>query len=186
MGRPVQVLKNNGDVVCRFKSIKECALAFGLNRGIVATWLSRGKERNGLRLEYDDEARITTEEQRTMWRERYAKKVLEKSLPKEDENPLPDDLTPHQMKVVVAEAKTRGIVLERLKYEQKFNVVCITPCRKKDQNVNARLFVGSFWCVKCRYFKGRCKELKEVLCSHDNYTGSERIEKRGRKRKMDV
>lgn len=186
MGRPVKVLDKDGNVECKFKTVIECALAFGLSRGQVSTWLSRDMVRDGLRLVYDDEARETTEEQRKLWREKYNKKVLEKSLPKEDESNLPDELTPHEMKVVVAENKTRGITLERVRYEQKFGVVCITPCRKKERNIHSSLMVGGFWCVKCRYFKGRCKELKEVLCSHDNYTGSERMERRGRKRKNDL
>ena len=39
------------------------------------------------------------------------------------------------------------------------------PCKKKDNgDSNVWPMVGSAKCVACRYFKGRCRETKEVIC----------------------
>lgn len=144
--RSVKVLDRDGNVVLKFWSVKECGVCFGVSPRRVSAWIKEGTERKGLRVVHDE-----------------AVKQKKKKREKEgvDDRALTERLTPEQMEDVVNEWMKKGIVLERIPYELRCGVVCITPCRKRERVQ----MVGSYGCVGCRNFCGRCKELKTVLCS---------------------
>lgn len=105
------------------------------------------------------------EKRRQKYRERVVRKIDGNNTNFEASGEK-DDMTREQKDMIIADLSEKGCRLEVIKYELRNGVLPITPCKKRD-NGNSTVWpmVGSMKCVSCRYFKGRCRVTREVICS---------------------
>ena len=166
MSVPVRFVDKNGNTVKVFDSLKLAAVEANCTDSTLG-WRIRNKSVfNGLRAEYmPREYTDKQEKRRQQYRERVARKK-DGNKTKLEASGEKDDLTREQKDMIIADLSEKGCRLEVIKYELRNGVLPITPCKKKD-NGNSTVWpmVGSMKCVSCRYFKGRCRVTREVVCS---------------------
>jgi hypothetical protein len=165
MSVPVRFVDKEGNTVKEFSSLKVAAAEAGCTASTLGWRIRHKSVFKGLHAEYmPKEYSEVQEKRRRQYRECVARKKMS------DDSTLKvcgvrDDMTNEQKEKVIAELLKKGCSVEVVKYELRNGVLPITPCRKRD-NGNSTVWpmVGSMKCVGCRYFKGRCRETREVIC----------------------
>lgn len=165
MSVPVRFVDKDGNTVKVFGSLKLAAVEANCT-GSTLGWRIRNKfVFNGLRAEYMPiEYTEKQEKRRQKYRERVVRKMDGNNTNFEASGEK-DDMTREQKDMIIADLSEKGCRLEVIKYELRNGILPITPCKKRD-NGNSIVWpmVGSMKCVACRYFKGRCRVTKEVIC----------------------
>lgn len=170
--REVLMMDGTGKTLWRFGSLTEAAYTIGISPTSVNLRIKRESVVNGVLLVYGED-RPMTEEERIERRNMLARRNYARKCRKKDEEGVSDSFTCEELERAAVGMIMSGVEVERVQYELKFGRVAVTPCRKRDvPDLSERIKVGSLGCVMCRYFKGRCRESKEVLCvfNHSMYT----------------
>ena len=133
--RLVIVKDVEGNILRRFESVKEAALAYDINVATMTYWLKSDKDRSGKFFEYED-ADL-----------KPVKRIRKKAKEKE----------PKQAPKVELDREFSNI----LKYETLGTKVCITPCPYR---INPKPTIGSAQCQACPRHNGMDRETHEVAC----------------------
>ena len=165
MSVSVSFVDKDGNTVKVFGSLKLAAVEANCTASTLGWRIRHKSVFKGLHAEYmPKEYSEVQEKRRRQYRECVARKKLsnDSMLKVYAEK---DDMTREQKEKVIAELLEKGCRVEVVGYELRNGVLPITPCRKRD-NGNSTVWpmVGSMKCVGCRYFKGRCRETREVIC----------------------
>ena len=148
--RIVLKVDEQGNVLEKFCSVKDASGKLGINSSSVVQRIQRKKVYNGVLLMYGDEAE----------RRRNGKFVQEgrKGL---------DEMTEQELEMARMKAEQRGMVFERVEYELRGGVIPIKPCLRPDCGRDFKHpMIGGMACMQCRYFRGKCKETRTVLCAY--------------------
>lgn len=154
--KKVKVEDLSGKVVMRFDSIRDAAHYFGVEIATLSSGIRRGMLRNDMRVLFDED-------------ESKPKRVPRIKKPVNDEADL-DRMSADQLDREEQRLIEKGVKVERLTYQLHLGLVNITVCRKKERGITDSPKVGGLECVKCRYFRGRCRDNKTVLCIHRHAT----------------
>lgn len=138
----------NGNVVMRFASLTDAAYYYGVSIYSLRSGIVRKMMRKGNYVVYDDDPITNVKTVSNSGRE-----SLEL-----------DNLTSTQFEKEGKRLLVLGIKPEILTYELKFGRMNITPCRKKESSGIENTKIGGVGCITCRYFRGRCREERKVLC----------------------
>lgn len=148
--RIVLKVDEHGNVLEKFCSVKDASGKLGINSSSVVQRIQRKKVYNGVLLMYGDEAE----------RQRNGKFVQEGRKGR-------DEMTEQEFEMARMKAEQRGMVLERVEYEVRGGVIPIKPCLRPDCGSDfKRPMIGGMACMSCRYFRGKCKETRTVLCAY--------------------
>ena len=143
--RIVLKVDEQGNVLEKFYSVKDAAEKLGLCSASVVQRIRRKSLLNGILLKYGDEAKKVVQEGR-------------KGL---------DELTEQELEKARLIAEQRGLILERVEYEVRGGVIPVKPCYRPDCGRNFKHpMIGGMACMSCRYFRGKCKETRTVLCAY--------------------
>ena len=165
MSVQVRFVDKEGYTVKEFSSLKVAAAEAGCTASTLGWRIRHKSVFNGLYAEYMSIKYSEVQEKR---RRQYRECVARKKLSNDSMLKVyaeKDDMTRGQKEKVIADLLEKGCRVEVVGYELRNGVLPITPCRKRD-NGNSTVWpmVGSMKCVGCRYFKGRCRETREVIC----------------------
>ena len=145
MRRMVLKVDEQGNVLEKFCSVKDAAEKLGLCSASVVQRIRRKSLLNGILLKYGDEA----------------KKVVQEGRKGRDE------LTEQELEKARLIAEQRGLILERVEYEVRGGVIPVKPCYRPDCGSSFKHpMIGGMACMQCRYFRGKCKETRTVLCAY--------------------
>lgn len=148
--RIVLKVDEQGNVLEKFYSVKDAAEKLGINSSSVVQRIQRKKVYNGVLLMYGDEAE----------RRRNGKFVQEGRKGR-------DEMTEDELEMARMKAEQRGMVFERVEYELRGGVIPIKPCLRPDCGSEFKHpMIGGMACMSCRYFRGKCKETRTVLCAY--------------------
>ena len=143
--RIVLKVDEHGNVLEKFCSVKDASEKLGINSSSVVQRIQRKKVYNGVLLMYGDEAEKVVQEGRKGR----------------------DELTEQELEKARLIAEQRGLILERVEYEVRGGVIPIKPCLRPDCGSDfKRPMIGGMACMSCRYFRGKCKETRTVLCAY--------------------
>ena len=143
--RIVLKVDEQGNVLEKFYSVKDAAEKLGLSSGSVVQRIRRKSLLNGIWLKYGDEAEKVVQEGRKGR----------------------DELTEQELEKARLIAEQRGLILERVEYEVRGGVIPIKPCLRPDCGRDFKHpMIGGLACMQCRYFRGKCKETRTVLCAY--------------------
>jgi hypothetical protein len=159
--RIVLKVDEHGNVLEKFRSVKDASEKLGINSSSVVQRIQKKKVYNGVLLRYGDEAE----------RLRDGKFVQEGRKGR-------DEMTEDELEMARMKAEKRGMVLERVEYELRCGVIPIKPCLRPDCGSDfSRAMIGGMACMSCRYFRGKCKETRTVLCAYKSIvrTQGERV-----------
>ena len=134
--RKVIVKDVDGNILRRFESVKEAALAYDITVATMTYWLKSDKDRSGKFFEYED-ADV-----------KPVKKTKKKKAKEKEPKPTPK---------VELDREFSNI----LKYETLGTMVCITPCPYR---INPKPTIGSAQCQACSRHNGQDRETHEVAC----------------------
>lgn len=162
----VRFVDKDGNTVKLFSSLNEAAVEANCTASTLGWRIKNKHVFGGLRAEYMPiDLNEEQELRRLKWRERAAIQKIRKSETQMTDSYEKDSMSIEQKEKLLEEFEKKGIRFEIVKYELRNGLVSITPCKKKDNgDSNVWPMVGSAKCVVCRYFKGRCRETKEVIC----------------------
>lgn len=149
--RGVKVEDINGNVVMRFACLADAAYYYGVSIASIRDGIKRKSMRGGNYILYDDEEKLEN---------------VKTAMSVGNEGLDLDNLTPRQFKAEEKRLLGLGVKAECLDYELRLGVVNVTLCRKKESHTSEQPKIGGIGCVTCRYFRGRCREEKKVLCVH--------------------
>lgn len=143
--RIVLKVDGQGNVLEKFYSVKDAAEKLGLSSGSVVQRIRRKSLLNGILLKYGDEAEKVVQEGRKGR----------------------DELTEQELEKARLIAEQRGLILERVEYEVRGGVIPVKPCYRPDCGSSFKHpMIGGMACMQCRYFRGKCKETRTVLCAY--------------------
>ena len=143
--RIVLKVDEHGNVLEKFCSVKDASGKLGINSSSVVQRIQRKKVYNGVLLMYGDEAEKVVQEGRKGR----------------------DELTEQELEKARLIAEQRGLILERVEYEVRGGVIPIKPCLRPDCGRDFKHpMIGGLACMQCRYFRGKCKETRTVLCAY--------------------
>lgn len=143
--RAVLKVDEQGTVLEKFCSVKDAAERLGLCSASVVQRIRRKSLLNGILLKYGDEAEKVVQEGRKGR----------------------DELTEQELEKARLIAEQRGLILERVEYEVRGGVIPIKPCLRPDCGRDFKHpMIGGMACMQCRYFRGKCKETRTVLCAY--------------------
>ena len=143
--RIVLKVDEQGNVLEKFCSVKDAAEKLGLSSGSVVQRIRRKSLLNGILLKYGDEAEKVVQEGRKGR----------------------DELTEQELEKARLIAEQRGLILERVEYEVRGGVIPVKPCYRPDCGSSFKHpMIGGMACMQCRYFRGKCKETRTVLCAY--------------------
>lgn len=162
----VRFVDKDGNTVKLFSSLNEAAVEANCTASTLGWRIKNKHVFGGLRGEYMPiDLNEEQELRRLKWRERAAIQKIRKSEKQMTDSYEKDSMSIEQKEKLLEEFEKKGIRFEIVKYELRNGLVSVTPCKKKDNgDSNVWPMVGSAKCVDCRYFKGRCRETKEVIC----------------------
>lgn len=162
----VRVVDKDGNLVKLFSSLNEAAVEANCTASTLGWRIKNKNVFGGLRAEYMPiDLNEEQELRRLKWRERAAIQKIRKSETQMTDSYEKDSMSIEQKEKLLEEFEKKGIRFEIVKYELRNGLVSVTPCKKKDNgDSNVWPMIGSAKCVACRYFKGRCRETKEVIC----------------------
>ena len=165
MSVQVRFVDKEGNTVKEFSSLKVAAAEAGCTASTLGWRIRHKSVFNGLYAEYMSIKYSEVQEKR---RRQYRECVARKKLSNDSMLKVyaeKDDMTSEQKEKVIAELSNKGCSVEGVKYELRNGILPITPCKKKDNGGSSVWpMVGSLKCVSCRYFKGRCRVTREVIC----------------------
>lgn len=148
--RKILMVDECGCVVNRFDTVKDAAIAVGITPPSVLARIKKRMVVNGFALVYGDEA-LRSENGGVVFEGRRGR----------------DELSAENLEKVYMKAEARGMRLERVEYVLRCGVVPIKPCTKVDCKSDfSRPMVGGMECAMCRFFRGKCKETRTVLCAY--------------------
>lgn len=143
--RIVLKVDEQGNVLEKFYSVKDAAEKLGLSSGSVVERIRRKSLLNGIWLKYGDETEKVVQEGRKGR----------------------DELNEQELEKARLIAEQRGLILERVEYEVRGGVIPVKPCYRPDCGSSFKHpMIGGMACMQCRYFRGKCKETRTVLCAY--------------------
>lgn len=144
------MVDEEGRTLEKYYSVKDAAEKIGINSSSVVSRIQKKIVRDGTYLMYGDEAE----------RRRNGKFV------QEGRRGL-DEMTESELEAARLKAEQRGMIYERIGYELRGGVIPVKPCLRPECGSDfKRPMIGGLACMKCRYFKGKCKETRTVLCAY--------------------
>ena len=183
MSVSVRIIDMNGNTLKVFPSVTKAAKELGVTTATM-TWRIRScSVFNGCIAEYV-EKKITPEEEESIavWREKAYMKHRKPKEERECDSRGLDDMNEIQFKQIKEEHAKKGLTLEEVSYKLWNGIKSITPCRRREnRDFMDWPMIGSLNCIQCRYFKGRSRKKRVVLCSYWTKIGKERMERRERK-----